>query len=308
MVTKPVLRNDESFELTDVLDLSIADMLILQYLLRTNTSIPRKALLEDLNSYLGEGRRIVTQTFYNKVDKLKENGFIETSSTSKGKIHEIWTTEKAKAVMEKISELSLFGTINYFEHSKGFISEFNSYMRQQLDVETIGSLLIINLEEGIDLRSIELIGENVEELYIVSNDEQYQNYLTRNMPSRVHQTKHSHGILREPEGFFEISLLLGYECAERVGKSHIDVEGWIKEAIRVTKPGGVVIISSVETIPKSDHFIIEHIARGIRESEFIKEISKEERIDELKEYNLEKIDTYSYNGLILGWGFKPQNT
>ena len=70
------ISSEKGLVVRDLLDLSVAELLILQYLLRYNSPIQRKVLLETLNYTMGDNKAISSSSFYNMTKKLTERDFI----------------------------------------------------------------------------------------------------------------------------------------------------------------------------------------------------------------------------------------
>ncbi|MHA2367038.1 MAG: hypothetical protein ACXAC7_24005 [Candidatus Hodarchaeales archaeon] len=279
-------------DLSDILNFSMISILILQLLLRYGIPMKRKALLEDMNSYLGAGSPVVTQTFYNQIEKLAIKGFIDYTKTRSGKIDKVLANDKTKQTMDKIAELSFFGPINMYKNIEDVLPAITS----DIGLKSIPSMLIINLEEALDIRILNLLADNVDELYIVSDDDTYERYLARNLTPSINQTKQINGIIREPDNFFTVCNVMGYECGRSDDVSH---QQWIKEAIRVTQTGGLLLVGSVENIPKSDHFLLDHVIKRIENTNYIIQHSKAELKEELSIFELENIQILSKKGMLV---------
>ena len=69
-------------------------------------------------------KNISTSRFYNKLKKLKKQGFIKYYQDKSGKMQDLENTEKANLAIQEIKKLSIFATSDIFDNLDEIIPAF----------------------------------------------------------------------------------------------------------------------------------------------------------------------------------------
>ncbi|MCE7734522.1 MAG: hypothetical protein GPJ54_06570, partial [Candidatus Heimdallarchaeota archaeon] len=149
-----IRRNMEEIDLSDILSIDVTEMLIMQNLMRyPDSKLMAIDLKNILNSMFTGKKKISTSSFYNKLKKLKKQGFIKYYQDKSGKMQGLENTEKANLAIQEIKKLSIFATSDIFDYLEEIIPSFLKEAKIDYQGQPIyENLLFINLEDGLDAR------------------------------------------------------------------------------------------------------------------------------------------------------------
>lgn len=292
-------RNSDEFDLGDILNIDVTEMLIMQNLLRyPNSELVAIDLRNMINGMLTGSKNISTSSFYNKLKKLKTQGFLNYDQDKSGKMKSLEITKKGNLAIRGIKKLSIFATSDIYDHLQEIIPTFLKQAKLDYQGKPIFSnLLFINLEDGLDTRimnSLTIFGENN---YVVrsSNNQEIP------ISADIKQIQQDNNMILMPNDFFDACLIIGYDC---LFASDVNGIQWLTEAFRVLKKGGFLNVNSVSELPKSDHFIIRSMIDDLHSSPQFRFITSEQLKSEMKQIGMEDYQTFESNGMLLGYGFK----
>lgn len=280
-----------------LLGMTIHSLFILQLLIRSPDGLVGKSLHESVNAFLKSKEGVPTSTFYNILTNMEEDGLITSNRIKEGKLFTY--TSLGQQLVHQVAELSFFGSISVFD----YVSELFPKLEHLLGQAHFNHVLAINLEEAIETNSINILTQISDNVSLVADDDTFSRYQSRNLHPNVKQTRIEHGLIREPANFFDGCSIIGFQSGRAADISHHD---WLKEAIRVIKPGGMIMISSVEKIPHLDHFLIEHMINRITSTDYIRQMSKENLKQELEQEGLSDIQIFTHKGILVGIGIKRE--
>lgn len=292
-------KKNEENDLGDILAIDVTEMLIMQNLMRyPNSELMAIDLRNLLNGMLTGSKKISSSSFYNKLKKLKTQGFLKYTQDRSGKMQAIEITDKSRYAIQEIKKLSIFATSDIFDHLQEIIPEFLRLAKLDYKGKPIfENLLFINLEDGLDSRimnSLTVFGRNN---YVVRSS----NNAEIPISDTIKQIEQSNNMILMPNEFFDACLIIGYDCLFAGDQDGIQ---WLKEAYRVLKKGGLLNVNSVTELPTSDHFIIRSMVNDLISSPQFKFISSDQLKSELKEIGMENYQTLESNGMLLGFGNK----
>jgi hypothetical protein len=116
------------------------------------------------------------------------------------------------------------------------------------------------------------------------------------------QTRFEAGTIREADSFFHGSLIVGYN-KEEVYQGY-KLSHWLQEAVRVTKPGNLVMVQAAVEFPEYNHMILDILVKEMANYDFITVISKDQLKSDMEAVHLSDVQVEEYKGIILGWGRK----
>ena len=292
-------KNAEEIDLGDMLAIDVTELLIMQNLMRfPNSELMAIDLRNIINGMLHGGKKISTSSFYNKLKKLKTQGFINYKQDKNSKTHALEITNKAKLTIHEIKKLSIYATSDAFDYLQDIIPEFLKKAKIDYKGKPIyENLLFINLEDGLDFRimnSLTVYGKNN---FVVRSSN------NKDIPisDEIKQIEQANNKIMVPDEFFDACIIIGYDCL--FADSHEGIE-WLKEAYRVLKKGGFLNVNSVTELPPSDHFIIRSMIDDLHGSPHFRFISSEQLIAESAEVGMENYQTLERSGMLLGYGYK----
>lgn len=286
--------------LEQILDLSVVDIIILQHLVKMSEPIIRIDLLEQINNMLNDRSKIAASSFYRKLDKLEEKlmiTYVESAESERKRNNAIIATENAIRALRTINQISFFGSINYANIVKRIVADFI----KTATITHADNLLLINTEFMIDSEVLQTIGEYVDQTYLIADDDFINRYNAFEDASPIIRTNIFNGAIREPDDFFDVVVIVGYEQAKT--SKDAPVTAWLDEAIRVTKRGGILLLTTIAEIPETDHFIVELLKENAQNSLYLHYSTKERIMTDLSG-KLSGTTILQSNGMILGYGYK----
>ncbi len=284
--------------LDELVDLSVSELILLQHLLNYSEEIIRFALLQEINTYMMENKKISASSFYHSLKKLERKGLVTTTTNKKDNIVKVKATPLARKALNEISTILISGVIDVFKFSK----ELLQMSMEKFNLKQIEKLLIIPMNNLGDIRIIRMIIENTKETYVLSTDETFHRLQQRGLEDVI-QSKISGDIIREPNDFFDAAILFNFNTPqENLG---IGPEQMLNELYRVIKPGGSLFISGMKKIKKTDNFIIDRILKSLRAAQVLTEFSEKEVRDSLEKHSFMRLEKLEYEGLIIIKGTKP---
>ncbi|MFX0086687.1 MAG: hypothetical protein ACFFAU_13530, partial [Candidatus Hodarchaeota archaeon] len=164
------------------------------------------------------------------------------------------------------------------------------------------SILVISQEASLDVHVYPIIERYAKHLHVVAADDSFQKYILP-YSSEIHQTKILSRKIREPDNDFDACYLSSYQTKkEFFNLSSMEL---LREAVRVTKSAGLVIVASLSTPKKVNHFIIDSFIELVASNPLIATISKNEVSRDLTQVGLKNVSVTEFNGVILGFGVIP---
>jgi len=262
----------------------------------------RYALLQDVNDILFKDakKKISTSSFYNSVDKLEKMGLIAYTKID-NKIF-VMGTELGTKALEIISGTTSLFSLNFSKLTEGTAMA----VRGKIPLEKANSVLIITLEEFFDTEVLNTRMKAYTTKNIITGPGFYDKMIRRGLSPDIHQTLITDEKIREPGEFFDLVLIYDFQNLQSpfYGLSEKDI---IKEAYRVLKSQGFLLIQFHNIIPEQDDFAVDSLARSFKNSPFYNEIDKED----VKRYFLEAIghepELFSFKEFYLGYIKKESN-
>jgi len=283
----------------DVIDLSISQVFILLMISAFPEGTVRYTVLQSINSYLSPQKRISASSFYNSLNKLERKGFLEFSADSMGNISLVHLTPKSDNAFKQIGSLFSFTGFNF----RSFFPEIASFIINQLGVtQEVDSILVISQEASLDVHAYPIIERYAKHIHVVAANDSFQKYVLP-YSSEIHQTKILSGKVREPDKDFDACYLTSYQ--KRKEFFNLSSTELLKEAVRVTKSAGLVIVASFSIPPKVNHFIIDSFIELVASNPLIANISKDEIFHDLTTVGLKDVSVTEFNGVVLGFGVVP---
>ena len=211
--------------------------------------------------------------------------------------------------MFKIEPVRLFykpfipsGVIEYIG-----IQKFHSKERSEMNPELIedkkfGTILYIWFREFIKPEFMKVFSAMTENLFILSREKTFEN-ATKFGLNNVQPTALFNGTIRESDNFFDAVIVPYHYKDESV--LGITKQQILKEAFRITKSSGVVIIHGFVPIPNIDHGILNIFVKWVKEIyKGLIFYTEEQFKGELLNAGANKAETFVYKGHLFGVGRK----
>jgi DNA-binding PadR family transcriptional regulator len=283
----------------DVINLSISQVLYLIMLSSFPGGTVRYNVLQSVNSYLSPKKKISASSFYNSLKKLEKMGLVEINANKSEKVALVQTTSKTGETLQQIGSLISISGFNFNEIFQDFETRIVDHL--ELD-ERFNSVLVISQDIIMDVHLYPFIEQYTKHLYAVASEESYNRYIFP-YSSQVHLTKIFDKRIREPNDEFDGCLLTTYQREEKF--FDLTPLELIKDAIRVTKPSGLIVAFSFNIPNKVGHFIIDQFINMLNLNPSVVSITEDELRADLTNAGLKNISVSNLNGFILGFGYVP---
>jgi len=286
-MSNQIEENDE-IPLADILNLSVTELLIMQFLMRYQMPIVRIVLLESINSIVESAKKIASSSFYLKLNRLEANGFIKKEDDR------ITITAKGKSTINEIQRLTILATMQDYIITQEILPIFLN----KVGIEHVGKILIINLEVGIDLRLIEDIGSIADETFLFAEEDIFDSYIARGMSKNIRQVDIIGGKIAVPDNTFDAVVIIGYSTHDVLHDiSNLD---WAKDAYRTLSNDGLMVISTIQTVEQTNHFIVDSVIENLKVCHEIHEIDDGDLLKDMRKIGLKTPEIFEHKGLLLG--------
>lgn len=252
---------------------------------------------QNFYSFLQKKKELSTSSFYNNLSNLEKKRLVEFNLNKKGKIDSVKTTPLTASLINNVLLLFLQQMPNY--------TDFYKKTFQKL-VEKTGPLfqrskLLINLEKDLSPEFMRGFIDNCEEAFVISSNKSYDDF-DKSGVKDFNITKIHNGKIREPDNVFDRVLIRRYrKISDFHGLTRIEL---VKEAFRVTKPGGTLIIYAIEKLPKTNNYYADELLRIIKPVFEDFSYEKHEFKQELEDASISNIEVVEIKGILCGIGRK----
>jgi len=292
---------EESAQQKNILfpDLSIVELIALQILSRHTEPIIRHTLMIEVNQFLKKStKEFSTSSFYNSLTNLERQGLITFTRKSSSKQILVSPTSYTLTVIDKIFRLFLR---NIIINDSAFTIQFSKKILEKVGVEHFENIFMIILEERTNFTNIKLSKKFADNVFILLREENYDVFNKLGIEN-LNSSKIIHNKIREPNDFFDLVVLSSYQFRpDFYGMSRIDL---LKEAKRIVKPGGVVVITARSKLPLIKNFyaseLLQTYSKTVKERTFTEQQMK----NDLLKAEISKYEIFDYNGVIIGIGWK----
>ena len=280
-------------------DLSIVELIALQLLSRHTEPIIRHTLLIEVNQFLKKStKELSTSSFYNSLTNLERQGLITFTRRSSSKQLLVSPTSYTLTVIEKIFRLFLR---NIIINDSEFTIQFSKKIIEKVGVTHFENIFMIILEGRTNFTNIKLSKKFADNVFIILREENYDVFNKLGIEN-LHYSKIIHNKIREPNDFFDLVVLSSYQFhPEFYGMSRIEL---LKEAKRIAKSGGVVVITARSKLPLIKNFyaseLLQTYSKTVKERTFTEQQMK----NDMQKADISKYEIFDYNGLIIGIGWK----
>lgn len=289
----------EKFNIDTLADLTVLDLITLELLSKKKEPTVRYSLYIEIKEFFKNKKDIATSSFYNNLSNLKKKGFISfsRSEVKKNKTDLIETTPLAKNAIKSVN--------NYFMSALVHLANVgNEQILELMGEDHFEKGLVVSMSDFLNLDLFPFLVGIVDKLYILTKEEVFRDLLALGFKN-FELSKIDNGIIREPENFFDISVIPFYfRNPENYEITRIEL---LKELIRVTKSESWIVIASRAKLPKTQNYFANEVLRIYGESLENRTFTVEVFRDDMKKAGLMEIKTLEYQGMLAAIGKKPLN-
>lgn len=233
------MKDDFSNFEIQLLNRSLLELVILQYLFQIKQQITRYKLLQHIQSSVGK-ESISTAKFYRILEKLASNGLV---GYEKGSTDMYYIT--AKEVNALGASKTILGQVG-----AQVTSFFADYMQQIIAFSRYksGKVLFVDFPEIYDLMVLTVTEQNTTQLSILSSYDTFK-WLAGSLRN-VQQSKYEQEVIKEPDNTFDLIILFypGLNSDDSI----------LPELLRILKSGKhVLVFDSINPSNIYHHFAVD---------------------------------------------------
>jgi len=311
------------YSIADFIDLSLVDVLTLQFLVRHSEPVVRHTLyrevlrflenikspLEDIDStkltkserryynFLKDKKLLSTSSFYNNLNNLEKRGLILSNYNKKGKIETIEITNLTNPLLKEILKHFVSFGVRTEEPAMLMIKD---EILKRIGKKEFENTLVVWLNFYLDFQILRMVYNLTDNLFILSYDDYSKELLEKGLEN-VNFSSIYNDLIREPNNIFDITFFPFY--SKNSSLNGLTLTDLLKEAVRVTQKDGVILITAQSTIPNVHGVLISNLIKLYRKANQQTIYSIEELEQDLIDAGVEKTDVFEYQGELIGIGW-----
>lgn len=304
--------------ISDFTDLSIADIITLQFLARYSNPVVRHTLFNEVKQFIEFKEKIIelkennripqasdkfynfvnlskklsTGSFYYSLDKLEKRGLL-TSNGKTGKVS-INPTQFTNYIPKLLLK---FLINNNIMDSNEYRDDFFKKILSKIENSHFDRILSIWLSEYLPLSIANQLSDFTKEMYILSKNEINKSKNYKNA-DKYRYTEIIGGLFREREDFFDASFIPVYKKNPKF--FNMTRTKILKEVIRVTKPSGYIILVAIAEIKITENIFINELIKLYKAAYNNRTFTVEELLADMSDVGLIDIDVFEHQGLLIG--------
>jgi hypothetical protein len=302
--------------ISDFADLSITEIIILQFLARYSEPVVRHVLftevkqfiefreqkspvkLEDnhhshkFQEFINVPKKLSTGKFYYSLDKLEKRGLLTYNGTT-GKVS-INPTDYTKFIPKLLLKFLINNNVmESTEYRENFFKKFLDKVENQ----TFNRVLCIWLSEYVPLSILNQISSFSNEIYILSKNEINHSKPVINK-GKFRYSEIVGGLFREREDFFDATFIPVYKKTPKFyGMTRNKL---LQEVMRVTKPNGYIILITVADFEMTDNIFINELIKLYKAALINRIYTYDDLYKEMNNNRLKNIDIFEHQGFLIG--------
>jgi len=316
--------NKTTFSFSDFVDLSLIEILTLQFLLRHSEPVVRHTLYLEVNQFLQSEEttsevlekenlagsksmystllknksQLSTSSFYNSLKNLEKKGLVDYKLNKKGKIESIKAKELTHAAIDVIRKHFLrMGLII----DNKIVFESAQEVFKEIGQDHFNNVLLIWPHEHLTFVLLQFLTKISNSSFILCKKELFKNII-QNRITGINFVQMYNKMIREPNDIFDFILFFFVDIEKKLfGLSRYDL---LKESARVAKKnGGVVIVMNFRELPFTDNEMTNQLINMYHQAN-IHQISNSQKLKkEMEKVGFSKIKIVEHKGLIFGLGW-----
>lgn len=309
--------------ISDFADLSIADIITLQFLVRYSNPVVRHTLFNEVkqfiefkeksieieesilesqssdkfSNFINISKKLSTGSFYYSLDKLEKRGLlISNGKTGKVSISPTQFTNYIPKLLLK------FLINNNIMDSDDYRDNFFKEILIKIENYPFNRILSIWLSEYVPLSIANQLSEFTKEMYILSKNEIKKSNSSKNA-DKFRYTEIIGGLFREREDFFDATFIPVYKKNPKF--FNMTRTKILNEVIRVTKPSGYIILVSIADIELTENIFVNELVKLYKAAFNNRTFKKEDLLTDMNDVGLIDIDVFEHQGLLVGIAKTP---
>jgi len=323
----------DSFSIKDIVNLSIVDMIMLQLLMKHTQPVVRHNLYNEISQFLTkEKEKVVELTNFNDVpagaqkfekflktnkkfsssslyyslNNLEEKGLVKFNYDKKDRVESVEATQYTEILITTIlKHVIKFGVIEA-EQNKFLPKIIKEVVEEKVLADSkdkkFGTMLYIWFSNIINAKCIIFFSALTNNFFILSNKVAFE-LVSKLRIENIQNSSLFNKTIRESDNFFD-GVIIPYHFKSTSFK---DVSKMVilKEAFRIVKDDGVVIIHGYTNVPDIDHAFLNIFTHWVKNIYTDVEFYSEEKFkDELLKAGAKDVEVFVYKGHLFGIGRK----
>jgi len=303
--------------ISDFADLSLVEIITLQFLVRYSQPVVRHALFTEVKQFIefkeknsefdinfldsanndkffdfiNKPKKLSTGKFYYSLEKLEKRGLLVfDGKTGKVSVNStIFTNYIPKLLLKFLINNNVMNSVEYrSEFSKKFLNKIGNLHFKRI--------LTLWLSEYVPLSVVNQISEFTEELYILSKNED-SDYKNNKLGDKIRFTEIIGGLFREREDFFDATFIPVYK---KVPKFYsMSRKMILEEAVRVTKSKGYIILVTIADFGNTSNLFINELIDIYKAALNNRIFTQNELKNDIFNIGLENIEIFEHQGLLI---------
>lgn len=323
----------DSISIKHIANLSIVDMVMLQLLQKHEKPVIRHILYneisqfltrerkkvskslktdsiaagaEEFNNWLEEPTRFSSSSLYYSLDQLESKGLVKYNRDENGKVNSVEATQYTEILINTIlKHVVKFGLIDT-EQSKflpKIIKEvIGDKILSALGKKNFGTLLYIWFSDLLNTNCMKLFSSLSNNLFVLSSQSAFESVQKLDIEN-TQFTSIFNSTIRESDRFFD-GVIIPYHF-KHTNFEEVTKQSILKEAFRVVKDNGIVIIHSYTEIPNINHAIFDIFIKWVENIYEELEFYTEEKFrQELIKAGAKETEVFVHKGHLFGIGRK----
>ncbi len=300
---------------SDFQDLTLSDVITLQFLVRYSNPVVRHTLYNEVKQFiefqeespylkseffknLKENKKLTIGKFYRNLDKMKKKGLLDFNGTI-GKLY-VSPTKYTKYVSKLLMK---FIINNDIMNSQEYREEFSTKFLEKFGSIKFKRILSIWLSEYIPYSIAEQIANYSEESYILAKNP--INEINGKDLNDFRYTEIINEKIREHDDFYDGAMIPVYKKNPKFhNMTNTEI---LKEISRVTKSEGLIILIAVSNINETGNIFIDEILRVYKTALVNRMANEEELKEEFIKAGINIVDIFEHQGLLIGIGKNTKN-
>ena len=323
----------DSISIKHVVNLSIVDMIMLQLLLKHDKPVVRHLLYNEISQFLTREKQKVaksikfnfgspgskkfknliekdkkfsTSSFYNSLKNLEGKGLVKSNKDERDKIISVEATQYTEILTSTISKhIIRFGLIEAenINHFPDIIKEvIEKEIFKPKEIKNFDTALYISFGDFLNVKCIKNLIQAADNLFVLLKKEAIENIAKMGLEN-IQNTSVFDKTIREPDNFFD-AVIVPYHF-ETTGIKNLNKETILKEAFRIIKEDGVVLIHGYTDFPNIEHALLNIFIRWVKNVYTDIETSSEKNFKaQLLNAGAKEVKVFVYKGHLFGIGHK----
>ncbi|MFX1569285.1 MAG: hypothetical protein ACFFCV_13055 [Promethearchaeota archaeon] len=312
-----------NYSIADFIDLSLVEVLTLQFLLRQSVPVVRHTLYLEVSQFLQseslsldtidtrklsssekrylqflQNRKIIsTSSFYNNLSNLEKRGLIKSNYNKKGKVETIEITNLTSPFLELVLQHFVRFGVRTLYPAMLIMKEA---ILEKLGKDRFENVLIVWLNDYIDIKLMRIVYDICDSMFILSKNNFIKDLANNGMKNVKFSSIYGE-MIREPNKIFDLVFFPFYY--RNTVLSGLTITDLLKEAVRVTKKNATVIITAQSKPSEVDCNLAGKVIEIYKSANehTIYEISEIE--NDFKSAGISKSEIFDHKGDLIGIGW-----